>query len=140
MAPLSHLSGTVSFHLPRQYCHSPLFQIYFYTVVSGYSAYANDTTGKYAPVTDIPMRTANGSTESLTDHQGHARNISVTEPYPQQPYSDEPSYPIDAHTQPGAPTPHHNQFNDSGYQQDPYYQDSSVHRPEQYQSHPGQSY
>ncbi|VDB86511.1 unnamed protein product [Peniophora sp. CBMAI 1063] len=72
-------------------------QIYFYTVVSGYSAYANDATGKYAPVADIPMRTANGSTESLTDHHGHARNVSVTEPdpaYPQQPYSDNPSFPL----------------------------------------------
>ena len=117
-----------------------MIQFYFYTVVSGYSAYANDTSGKYAPVnsiTDIPMRNANGSTESLTDHHGHARNISITEPYNQQPYSDNPSYPIDAHMQPGAPTPHANQFN-AGYE-DPYYQDSSVHRPEQYQSHPGQS-
>ena len=119
-----------------------MVQLYFYTVVSGYSAYANDTTGKYAPVSDIPMRNANGSTESLTDHHGHARNISVTEPeptFPQQPYTDNPSYPSGAHMQPGAPTPYVDQFNDSSYQ-DPYYQGSSVHRPEQYQSHPGQSY
>ncbi|VDB86512.1 unnamed protein product [Peniophora sp. CBMAI 1063] len=115
-------------------------QIYFYTVVSGYSAYANDATGKYAPVADIPMRTANGSTESLTDHHGHARNVSVTEPdpaYPQQPYSDNPSFPSGAHTQPGAPTPYANQFNDPGYQ-DSLYQDSVLHRPEQYQSHPAE--
>jgi hypothetical protein len=117
-------------------------QIYFYTVVSGYSAYATDSS-KYASVystTDIPMRNANGSAESLTDHNGHARNQSLTEPYVTpytQSYSDSPSYPTGAYMQAGAQTTHANQFDPAAAYQSPYY-NSDVHQSEHYQAHPSQ--
>jgi len=122
-------------------------QIYFYTVVSGYSTFQNDFLGKYRSVysaTDIPMTgradpwDARGSTESLTDRAGHARTQSNLS-QPDHLRHSSLSEPTGAYMQAAPPTPRGSQFGIPNYS-DPYYQNtgSDVSKPEQYQPHPAE--